>query len=157
MPKKKRNSKRKNGSVIYSHPKIVSGILLFSCYPFYRIFGVVYIIIILIAIIFLNLDHTNNDSNSNGRGSPISAYSIFNKGKRYLIGDLRMNQIETELRNRMFKNDNSDDNFVRYDDIDKNKIYIKGYSKYNNKLCTCGSNKKFKKCCGKIKNDSSDY
>ncbi|EUD67079.1 hypothetical protein C922_02663 [Plasmodium inui San Antonio 1] len=156
MSKKKKSAKRKNGSsIVYYHPKITSTILLCSCYFFYGIFGVVYVILVLIAIIFLNLDHRNDD---NGKwGNAISAYSIFNKGRKYLIGDLRMNQIEAELRNRNFKNDDSDDNFVRYDDIDKNRFYVKGSSKYNNKLCTCGSNKKFKKCCGAMKNNLSDY
>ncbi|KYO00844.1 conserved protein, unknown function, partial [Plasmodium gaboni] len=122
--------------------------LLCSCYFLYNTFGSVYIIIVLIAIIFLNLENKNDSS--------ISAYSIFNKGKRYLIGDLRMNQIENEFRNTKYNND-SEDNFLRYEDIDKNKFYIKGSSKYNNKLCTCGSKKKFKKCCGIIKNNSSDF
>ncbi|SBT74872.1 conserved protein, unknown function [Plasmodium malariae] len=151
MPKKKKNSKKKNGTQ-YLNPKIATAVLLCSCYFFYSIFGVVYVIVVLIAIIFLNLE-----SNKESRGSSISAYSIFNKGKRYLVGDLRMNQIETELRNVKYKNDDSDENILRYNDIDKNKMYIKGSSKYNNKLCTCGSNKKFKKCCGRIKNDSSDF
>ncbi|KYN99341.1 conserved protein, unknown function [Plasmodium sp. gorilla clade G1] len=148
MSKKKKNSKNKNINK-YFNPKIVTAILLCSCYFLYNTFGSVYIIIVLIAIIFLNLEN-NNDSS-------ISAYSIFNKGKRYLIGDLRMNQIENELRNTKYKNNDSEDNFLRYDDIDKNKFYIKGSSKYNNKLCTCGSKKKFKKCCGIIKNNSSDF
>ncbi|CRG93479.1 conserved Plasmodium protein, unknown function [Plasmodium gallinaceum] len=148
MSKKKKNSKKKNIQK-YINPKIVTIILLCSCYFFYNVFGIVYIIIVLITTIFLNLGNNNDNG--------ISAYSIFNKGKKYLIGDLRMNQIEKEFRNSKFKNDDSDDNFLRFDDIDKNKVYIKGSSKYNNKLCTCGSKKKFKKCCGTIKNNSSDF
>ncbi|CAD2089143.1 conserved protein, unknown function [Plasmodium vinckei lentum] len=151
MSKKKKNSKNKNVSK-YLDPKIITIILLLSCYFCYHIFGIAYIIIVLILIIFLNLDYSKNTN-----GQSISAYSIFNKDKRYLIGDLRMNQIENELRHTKPTTYDDSDNFLRYDDIQRNKIYIKGNSKYNNKLCTCGSNKKFKKCCGRIKNDSSDY
>ncbi|CXI23513.1 conserved protein, unknown function [Plasmodium berghei] len=151
MSKKKKNSKNKNASK-YFDPKIITIILLLSCYFCYHIFGVAYIIIVLILIIFINLDH-----NKNTNGQPVSAYSIFNKDKKYLIGDLRMNQIENELRHTKATTNDDSDNFLRYDDIQRNKMHIKGYSKYNNKLCTCGSNKKFKKCCGRIKNDSSGY
>ncbi|SBT75818.1 conserved protein, unknown function [Plasmodium ovale] len=156
MSKKKKDAKKKNVTKYYN-PKIFTAILLCSCYFFYSTFGVVYIIIVLIAIIFVNLDYSNDGTCRGGNGNTVSAYSVFNKGKKYLVGDLRMNQIETELRNRKFQNDESDDNILRFDDINKNKLYVKGSSKYNNKLCTCGSNKKFKKCCGIVKDDSSDY
>ncbi|VWU51694.1 conserved protein, unknown function [Hepatocystis sp. ex Piliocolobus tephrosceles] len=154
MSKKKKNIKKQNLSKYYN-PYIITAILLGSIPFFYNIIGPVYVIIVLIVAIFVNLDYNNNDIN---RNNSISAYSIFNKSKKYLIGDLRMNKIDSELRNTYKQNcDDSDDNFLKYDDVNRNKIYIKGSSKYNNKLCTCGSKKKFKKCCGLIKDDSSDF
>lgn len=152
MPKKKKKSWKKWNLRKYLQPKIITTVLICSCFFLYKIFGSVYIIVVLIISIFLNLGDKEN--------SGISAYSVFNKGRKHLLGELRMTQIEKELTyaNKNLQYD-SDENLLTVGDLEsKNKNKKMMSTKMRNKRCPCGSDKKYKNCCGNFNaNSSSDY
>ena len=101
----------------------------------------VFIIISLILGIFMNLGIREPGS--------FSAYNIFNRGFRHLLGDLRADQIDAELRNKFHpgqqRHDSEDDEPEPPAALDRQYS-----SKEANKLCACGSKKKTKKCCGAL-------
>jgi hypothetical protein len=73
--------------------------------------------------------------------SPYSAYSIFNKGCRYLLGDTRPEQIDRQIRGA--------------DGVDQrpqNGSTIMNFpSRFINRPCPCGSGMKAKKCCASVR------
>ncbi|CBZ50393.1 conserved hypothetical protein [Neospora caninum Liverpool] len=80
-------------------------------------------------------------------GEGISAYSVFNRGVRHLLGDLRPADIDRQLRNAGPDGDESDgDNLVVIDDARAAGVHR---SRDANKKCPCGSGKKTKKCCAR--------
>lgn len=97
-----------------------------------RYFGAMFASILGIVLIFYNLGE-----NSGGA----SAYSVFNRGANYLLGDLRLGRIDQQLRNAVVANDD-DGQVVQYN------APIEIRSRDANKPCPCGSGKKLKKCCG---------
>mmetsp|Transcript_8471 Transcript_8471/g.20389 ORF Transcript_8471/g.20389 Transcript_8471/m.20389 type:complete len:180 (-) Transcript_8471:44-583(-) len=118
------------------------------CYTLLWISGAVffrsqlYIIITGIAFVFLSLGARSGDVGSDEEG--VSAYSVFNRGARHLLGDLRGDQIDREHRGIAHMGGGGggrggDDD---YDYAPQFK------SKDANKPCPCGSGKKLKKCCG---------
>jgi hypothetical protein len=85
------------------------------------------------------------------RPGSYSAYNIFNKGFKHLLGDLRGDQIEAELRNKTITNERDDDEGNFNAEQEGNRTVH--FSKEANKLCACGSKKKTKKCCGSVQRD----
>ena len=83
------------------------------------------------------------------RPGSYSAYNIFNKGFKHLLGDLRGDQIDAELRNKIVGRDNAErvNEGTQDEDEPEGGIFS---SKNANKLCACGSKKKTKKCCGAV-------
>lgn len=97
----------------------------------YSRFDTAVISIVIIVAIFSNLGF--------GSTSGFSAYSIFNKGCGYLLGEARPDEIDKQLR--------GGDSGPKYDELGK---YFEGLdlpSKFVNKACLCGSGLKAKKCC----------
>lgn len=76
-----------------------------------------------------------------------SAYSVFNRGARHLLGDLRGDQIDREHRGVAHLN--GGENLAGFGgEMDDAREGPR--SKDVNKPCPCGSGKKLKKCCGKM-------
>jgi Uncharacterized conserved domain (SAYSvFN) len=109
----------------------------------------VFIILSVLVGIYFNL--------GSRRPGSYSAYNIFNKGFKHLLGDLRGDQIDAELRNKMIGRDPTADTNSGADD-DNNDARQGGLanSKNANKLCSCGSKKKTKKCCGAVSAEEKD-
>ena len=95
----------------------------------------VFIIVSVLLGIYFNL--------GSRRVGSFSAYNIFNKGFVHLLGDLRAEQIDAELRNQVAVP-------RRVEEEEKKKPIESVSSRDVNKLCACGSNRKWKKCCGAI-------
>lgn len=86
----------------------------------------------------------------------LSAYSVFNKNYEKLLGTFSSEEVEKQLINRQ---NFSDENIIKekknnmteeeeFEMMEKiKKDYEKNLSKMGNKLCYCGSEKKYKKCC----------
>lgn len=87
--------------------------------------------IAIIVAIFCNLGESS--------GEGVSAYSVFNKGFRRLIGDTRADEIDKQLRGTTQSRSNSKDQTVT------ERLGIP--SKFMNRPCICGSGLKAKKCC----------
>jgi hypothetical protein len=97
-------------------------------------FDAAVISVAIIALIFLNLGDSN-------RG-PFSAYSVFNKGFAYLLGDARPQFVDQQLRNG--------GQAIRepeFSDADEPTRGLDIPSRFMNKPCICGSGLKAKKCC----------
>lgn len=77
------------------------------------------------------------------RPGSFSAYNIFNKGFVHLLGDLRAEQIDAELRNQVALP-------RQVVEEEKREVENTVSSRDANKLCSCGSNRKWKKCCGAV-------
>jgi len=91
-----------------------------------------------VAAIFWNLG-------GHRRFGELSAYSVFNPGQRALMGEMRAEDIDRELRQGRANHDNDDD-----DDGGGLWMPHNNFKSRNaNKLCPCGSKKKTKKCCGR--------
>ncbi|EPR59070.1 hypothetical protein TGPRC2_254340 [Toxoplasma gondii TgCatPRC2] len=82
----------------------------------------------------------------NGTGDGISAYSVFNRGVRHLLGDLRPADIDRQLRNAGPDGDESDDDILV---LNGPRVAGVHRSRDANKRCPCGSGKKIKRCCGR--------
>ena len=94
-------------------------------------FDAAVISIALIVAIFSNLGSSESE---------YSAYSIFNKGCKYLLGDARADQIDKQLRGgttRKLNEQEPEERSVNMLDIP---------SKLVNRPCPCGSGLKAKKC-----------
>eukprot|EP00298_Acanthocystis_sp_HF-20_P012807 c20066_g3_i1.p1 GENE.c20066_g3_i1~~c20066_g3_i1.p1 ORF type:complete len:175 (-),score=63.56 c20066_g3_i1:2-526(-) len=99
------------------------------------------------------------------RSSGLSAYSVFNKGQKKLLGDKDMNQWENEIRgidrrggggggNHDYENESSSENDSRQQRR-RPVLNRKGKKNETNRLkrndpCVCGSGLKYKKCCGEV-------
>lgn len=102
----------------------------------------IYVILSGIAFLFLSLSaRAENDDGP-------SAYSVFNRGAQYLMGDLRADQIDREHRGiaHLQGGGGGGGGMEMNGDFDVGPG-MRGRDA--NKPCTCGSGKKFKKCCGK--------
>jgi len=100
-----------------------------------------FLILSIIAGMFINLG---------SRQGYLSAYSIFNPNQRSLLGDLRAEQLEAELRKGQGASiEAADDSNL----IDLPQQHVAcgelpaRMSKAANKPCPCGSGKKYKRCC----------
>eukprot|EP00919_Chromeraceae_sp_WS-2016_P018312 GHVR01043547.1.p1 GENE.GHVR01043547.1~~GHVR01043547.1.p1 ORF type:complete len:167 (-),score=35.72 GHVR01043547.1:232-732(-) len=122
----------KNNIIVKTIIKCIA--LIISILGVYYI-GKLFLIIILIFGIFLNLGQSE-------RGC-YSSYSVFNKGVRSVLGSLTANEIDNELRHTQGDNTTQ---FVMPMNLTGGMS-----SKDSNKPCVCGSNVKFKKCCGAMK------
>ena len=98
----------------------------------YSRFDAAVISITIIIAIFSNLGTST---------SGVSAYSIFNKGCQYLLGDSRPDAIDRQLRGNQ---NNAGPN--QEISISPNR-HLEYPSKFINKPCSCGSGIKAKKCC----------
>ena len=99
-------------------------------------FDSVYLTISIIVYVFFNLGER--------RPGQYSAYNIFNKGYQHLMGDLRGEQIEAELRNQVALGG------VQQKPSEKHQGPTLFSSKEANLLCPCKSGKKVKRCCGAV-------
>ena len=79
-------------------------------------------------------------SNLGSGSSPYSAYSIFNKGCRYLLGDVRPYEIDRQIRGGQGMAQGQQV-------VQDRELLINFPSKYINRPCPCGSGQKAKKCC----------
>ena len=80
-------------------------------------------------------------SNLGQSSSPYSAYSIFNKGCQYLLGDARPDAIDRQLRGN-----HGNLEAVPDGEPDERLNLIDIPSKFINRPCPCGSGLKAKKC-----------
>lgn len=87
----------------------------------------------IIVLIFSNLGSSRGE---------YSAYSIFNKGCHYLLGDARQDAVEEQIRGGVRPGNGPEPVNARpggqYDNFP---------SKFINKPCPCGSGIKAKRCC----------
>ena len=88
----------------------------------------------IIAMIFMNLGKSTGDN--------FSAYSVFNKGYAYLLGDSRPEMVDRQLRQGTGPalGSNSGDSLGSVGGVDIPSRFI-------NRPCPCGSGLKAKKCC----------
>jgi hypothetical protein len=93
----------------------------------------------IIVAIFSNLGDTSSPS-------PYSAYSIFNKGCQYLLGDARADAIDRQIRGAQRHLAGAESSRGHESGIDITDIP----SKYANRPCPCGSGLKAKKCHGAV-------
>ncbi|KAF8821279.1 hypothetical protein IE077_002209 [Cardiosporidium cionae] len=117
--------------------KLTGKILLFVLWIIaVKILGKIFFILSLIVSIFINLS---------SRVDGYSAYSVFNPQLRHLLGDLRADQVDQEMRGgfTLQANNNEDEPFVDLPEVEM----AKHISRRANKPCDCGSGKKFKRCC----------
>lgn len=88
----------------------------------------------------------------------LSAYSVFNKGGKKLMGTLDATQIDPRYRGGRGQQAAGDNNYAGLRDADDGdedfddepelqNTKLNKISKMNNQPCYCGSGKKFKKCC----------
>ncbi|CAE8589152.1 unnamed protein product [Polarella glacialis] len=128
----------------------MAGFVLWAVSFRYTGFDQVYLIFSVMALMF-------GPGLARGTTSEYSAYSIFNKGHRHLLGDLRAEQLDAEQR--------GDQYLARYaggDDTDQGGLIDlpdsadvdlgEGErplvrSRDANRPCPCGSGKKAKRCC----------
>ena len=80
-------------------------------------------------------------SNLGESSSPYSAYSIFNKGCQYLLGDTRPDQVDNQLRGGPGIQ-------IAAEGREINSEFINIPPKYINRPCPCGSGLKAKRCHG---------
>ena len=113
----------------------VAGLGLWLCLAWWFRLDRVFIIISVLLGIYFNLGTRQPGS--------YSAYNIFNKGFMHLLGDLRGDQIDAELRNKMVGRQ-IDDAEPPVGGVETQEV------RDGNKLCACGSRKKTKKCCGAV-------
>ncbi|XP_026191280.1 uncharacterized protein LOC113146867 [Cyclospora cayetanensis] len=97
-----------------------------------RYLGAIAASILGIVLIFWNLGE---------RTGGASAYSVFNRGANYLLGDLRLARIDQQLRH-------GDGGLEDDAQVVEYRAPIEIRSRDANKRCPCGSGKKLKKCCG---------
>jgi hypothetical protein len=94
-------------------------------------FDSVAVSIFIISVIFLNL--------GNSRGQ-YSAYSIFNKGCQYLLGDARPDAVDRQLR--------GGGGDTHAEEVTPTQTAPSNFpSKFINRPCPCGSGLKAKRCC----------
>mmetsp|Transcript_15787 Transcript_15787/g.23491 ORF Transcript_15787/g.23491 Transcript_15787/m.23491 type:complete len:202 (+) Transcript_15787:86-691(+) len=86
-------------------------------------FGVIFFIMSCISAMFLNLG-------SEKRKGELSAYSVFNKGCRSLIGTLRAEQFESEIMHRNVNAPLEDDDAHDVDDMDE-YVFVEGVNQRN--------------------------
>jgi hypothetical protein len=96
-------------------------------------FDAAVISVALLVVVFSNLG-------SGESSSPYSAYSIFNKGCRYLLGEARADQLDKQIRG-------GGGSVTRQEESSLDFLNIP--SKYINRPCPCGSGLKAKKCHAK--------
>jgi hypothetical protein len=101
----------------------------------YSRFDTAVISVALIILVFSNLGTST---------SPYSAYSIFNKGCRYLLGEARADDFDRQLRN-------GPSNMPEKASSGESEGFLNIPSKYINRPCPCGSGLKAKKCHAKIR------
>ncbi|CDJ37789.1 hypothetical protein, conserved [Eimeria tenella] len=94
-----------------------------------RYLGAAFASVLGIFLIFWNLGEG---------GGGASAYSVFNRGANYLLGDLRLQRIDQQLRNADAAVED-DGNVVAY------RPPVELRSRDANKKCPCGSGRKLKK------------
>ena len=113
---------------------IIHGLLIVSV-VYSRFDSAVISVAVLIAI-FSNLGKRSGDSTS--------AYSIFNRGFRRLLGDIQPDAIDRQLRGGGTGTDNFEN-----PDVERSKSNgMSNFpSKFINRPCPCGSGLKAKKCC----------
>ncbi|KAL8438843.1 hypothetical protein Efla_000761 [Eimeria flavescens] len=111
---------------------LIRGVLAVLAICCLRYLGALFASVLGIVLIFCNLGE---------RTGGASAYSVFNRGANYLLGDLRLAQVEQQLRHADVAQE--DDGRV----VPLNAP-IEIRSRDANKKCPCGSGKKLKKCCG---------
>lgn len=97
----------------------------------------------IIVVIFSNLG--SNDSKSSW-----SAYSIFNKGCQYLLGEARADQLDKQIRGGGAGGEASGLEETPH------SSFLNIPSKYINRPCPCGSGLKAKKCHAKKRVDATD-
>eukprot|EP00745_Piridium_sociabile_P045682 TRINITY_DN9939_c0_g1_i2.p1 TRINITY_DN9939_c0_g1~~TRINITY_DN9939_c0_g1_i2.p1 ORF type:complete len:147 (-),score=8.17 TRINITY_DN9939_c0_g1_i2:209-649(-) len=118
---------------------LLSGITLLVVLVGARVFGPAFLIAALIIGIFFNLGESRN--------ALYSAYSVFNPQQRSILGDLRAEQFDQEMRHRG-PAVNTDSNLIDLPAQPGHDLgTIARSSKYGNQPCSCGSGKKLKKCC----------
>lgn len=96
----------------------------------YSKFDTAVISVVIIAAIFSNLGQSSNSEHS--------AYSIFNKGCRYLLGEARPQDVDKQMRG-------GHDAPIHEEPSGYEGLSVP--SKFANKPCICGSGLKGKKCC----------
>ncbi|CAD7967789.1 unnamed protein product [Amoebophrya sp. A25] len=112
----------------------------------------IYVILSGICFIFLSLGARQDDDG-------VSAYSIFNRGARHVLGDLRGDQVDREHRGIAHmrgqeggggrQGDRGGGGLQEGgDDLGGLNLRQQMRSRDANKPCPCGSGKKLKKCCG---------
>eukprot|EP00918_Siedleckia_nematoides_P098528 GHVU01215580.1.p1 GENE.GHVU01215580.1~~GHVU01215580.1.p1 ORF type:complete len:156 (+),score=20.81 GHVU01215580.1:2217-2684(+) len=135
------------------------GALLSLCIACIYTLGKLGVTLVLICLIALHVSIRSEDAptGEGSGGERHSAYSVFNEGCRALLGDIRPEQIDGELRSGgrgggsaspgaaatkwvQLPKDDSDDSFEGDRELAKPRL--------GNKACRCGSGKKTKKCCG---------
>ncbi|PHJ14880.1 hypothetical protein CSUI_011311 [Cystoisospora suis] len=80
-------------------------------------------------------------------GGSISAYSVFNRGARHLLGDLRPGDIDRQLRNDPRQGEDTlEQDIIPFEAGGPPGVHR---SRDANKKCSCGSGKKTKKCCAR--------
>ncbi|CAK8992049.1 unnamed protein product [Durusdinium trenchii] len=106
-------------------------------------FDKVYLILSMIAFIF-------GPGLGEGRGE-YSAYSIFNKGQKHLLGDLRAEQLDAEQRGdhhlAAFAGREQDGGLIDLPGAELAEDQPVIRSRDANQPCPCGSGRKAKRCC----------
>uniref|UniRef100_A0A7S4VJD9 SAYSvFN domain-containing protein n=1 Tax=Alexandrium monilatum TaxID=311494 RepID=A0A7S4VJD9_9DINO len=113
----------------------------------YSGFDQMYVIVSVMALIF-------GPGLSRGAASRYSAYSVFNRGQRHILGDLRPEQIDAEQRGNQYLEgrEGAGEGLIELPegadgegDEDDDLPVLR--SRDANKPCQCGSGKKAKRCC----------
>mmetsp|Transcript_15422 Transcript_15422/g.33978 ORF Transcript_15422/g.33978 Transcript_15422/m.33978 type:complete len:201 (+) Transcript_15422:70-672(+) len=108
-------------------------------------FDQVYLILSIFALLF------GPGLGSRSARDRYSAYSIFNRGQRHILGDLRAEQLDAEQRgNHHLADYNPAEGLIEIPDLDDSdgdheRPVVK--SRDANRPCPCGSGKKAKRCC----------
>ena len=106
------------------------------CVVVYSRFDSAMISVAVLIAIFNNLGQRSATS--------VSAYSIFNRGFRHLLGDIQPEAIDRQLRGAVDSEQNMSEPAEQKFGGDK---ILNFPSKYINRPCPCGSGLKAKKCC----------
>ena len=137
-------------------------VLLYMVFIFIQ-FGAVYFLITIAVLIFTNLGKR--------RPGSLSAYSVFNPNNQRILGTLTVEGMQLGVDRGTNDNTynplqqiNEINNEINKEIIEKHKImksetkseikkeYLKSVAEQSlNSLCKCGSNKKYKNCCLKKK------
>lgn len=122
----------RNWGYLILHGSLVAGVVATK-------FDAVMISVAIIVAIFSNLGNSS-------LSSPYSAYSIFNKGCQYLLGDARADALDRQIRGAQRHVAGAESSRGHESGTEMTDIP----SKYTNRPCPCGSGLKAKKCHGAV-------